>query len=71
MAEHWIQDAVPKSHEGLFTAKANKAGESVGKFAQEHIHDSGKLGAQARFAANMRGLARKKTALEEAADRRK
>lgn len=42
--------AIKKSHRGLFTKKANAAGESVGKFAQEKAHAPGKLGEEARFA---------------------
>jgi hypothetical protein len=58
--DRWMQDAVPPSHEGIFTAKAKRAGESVGEYAQEHKHDSGTLGAQARFAINARRIARRR-----------
>lgn len=34
MAEHWMQQAVPKSHRGLFTAKAKRAGMSVQEYAR-------------------------------------
>lgn len=49
---HWMQKAVPASHEGLLTKQAKRAGESPMEFAHEHYHDSGKTGARARFAVN-------------------
>ena len=57
MAEKkWIQAAVPESHKGVFKKKAQAAGKTSKEFAEEHKHDSGKLGAQARFAENVMGL---------------
>jgi hypothetical protein len=38
--KHWIQKAVPKSHKGLFTAKAKKAGMSVSEYAS-HVLKAG------------------------------
>ncbi len=46
----WMQGAVPAKHQGLFTKKAKKAGESTQEFAQEKAHAPGKLGKEARFA---------------------
>jgi len=53
MAENWIQNAVPKSHKGLFAAKAKRAGKSTAEYAREESHAGGKLGAEARFAENV------------------
>jgi len=57
MAKNWIAGAV--KHPGAFTASAKRAGKSVGEYAREHQHDSGKLGQRARFAMTMRKLAHK------------
>jgi hypothetical protein len=56
----WIQGAVSPENKGKFTKKAKKAGKSVAAFAKLHKHDSGVLGKEARFAATMRALARKR-----------
>ena len=56
---HRIQGAVPKSHKGIFTAKADKAGKSVHEMAEEHKHDSGKLGNEARLALTFQKMAKK------------
>lgn len=48
--EKWIQKAVPKSHRGIFTAKAKAADKSVAEYAKEKAHAPGKLGLEARFA---------------------
>ena len=59
MAENpkkWIQGAVPESHKGVFKKKAQAAGKTTKEFAEEHKHDSGKLGSEARFAENVMGL---------------
>ena len=56
-AHLWMQAAVPKSHRGIFTAKAKKAGKSVQEYAQMKRHAKGKLGAQARFALNAKKIA--------------
>ena len=45
----WMKQAFANSH-GQFRAKADDAGESTGQFAAEHVHDSRKLGKQARLA---------------------
>ncbi len=57
-AHLWMQAAVPKSHRGIFTAKAKKAGKSVQQYARAKAHAPGKLGAQARFALNAKRVAR-------------
>lgn len=45
----WMKKAFSNAH-GQFKAKAEKAGESTKEFAQDHEHDSGKTGKQARLA---------------------
>lgn len=35
MAKKWMQDAVPPSHKGIFTAKAKKAGKGVQEYASQ------------------------------------
>jgi hypothetical protein len=47
---HWEQDAVPDSHKGKFTAKAEHAGKSVHEYAEEEKHAPGTLGKEARLA---------------------
>jgi hypothetical protein len=37
VADKWIQEAVPKSHRGVFTAKAEKAGKGVQEYARSVI----------------------------------
>ncbi len=56
-AHLWMQAAVPKSHRGIFTAKAKTAGKSVQQYARAKQHAKGKLGAQARFALNAKKIA--------------
>lgn len=51
---NWIQKAIKKP--GSFTKQAKSHGESVGEYAQEHKHDSGKTGARARLAITLRKL---------------
>lgn len=46
----WIQKAVPKSHRGIFTAKAKAHGMSVHAYAEKEKHAPGKTGKQARLA---------------------
>lgn len=43
---------IKKSHEGLFSAKAKRAGMSTQAYARKEYHAPGALGKQARFAAN-------------------
>ena len=57
-AHLWMQAAVPKSHKGLFTRKAKKAGKSVGAYAKAKANAPGKLGKEARFALTARKIAR-------------
>lgn len=56
----WIQKAIKPENRGKFKEKAERAGESTREFAVAHKHDSGKLGAEARFAENVMGLHHKK-----------
>lgn len=55
----WMQKARKRMEDkgtvGLFTKKAHEAGESVQEYAREKYHASGKLGQEARFAANAGG----------------
>lgn len=55
----WMQDAVPESHEGQFTAKAKKAGMTVQQFAA-HVHaNPGKFSAKTRKQAAFAKTAKK------------
>jgi len=56
----WMQKAVKRP--GALTAKAKRAGMSVQAYAQEHKHDSGVTGEEARFAINAEKLAKKRKA---------
>lgn len=53
---HWMQgarDAMEKHGTvGLFTKKAKAKGKSAQEYAREEYHAPGKLGKEARFAAN-------------------
>lgn len=51
----FIKKATAGAH-GQFRAKAEAAGESTHQFAEEHKHDSGKTGAQARLALTLMGM---------------
>ena len=46
----WMQAAVPKSHEGRFTAKAKAAGETVHAFAKKEKSAGGTIGREANLA---------------------
>jgi hypothetical protein len=54
----WIQGAVKKP--GAFTAMAKRAGKSVGELAREKAHAPGLAGQRARFALNMKKIARRR-----------
>lgn len=56
----WIQGAVPKAHEGKFTAKAKAAGKTVAEYASEKADAPGTLGREARLAKTFEGMAHKK-----------
>ena len=56
----WIQKAVPKSHEGVFTAKAKAAGESVHEYAEKEKAAAGKLGKEARLALTFEGMGKRR-----------
>lgn len=51
MSDKWIQGAI--KHPGALKRKAQKAGESTQEFAEQHEHDSGKTGQQARLAMTL------------------
>lgn len=55
----WIKKATANSH-GQLRAKAEAAGMSTRRYAQEHKGDSGKTGEQARLAINLMGAAKKR-----------
>lgn len=61
----WIQKAVPKSHEGLFTKKAHAAGKGVQEYAREKAGAGGTLGHEAQFALNMSHMAHKRKRLRD------
>jgi hypothetical protein len=50
----WISGAI--KHKGVFRSAAQKAGKSTREYAQEHKHDSGKLGSRARLALTLMGM---------------
>ncbi len=54
----WIKKATENAH-GQFKAKAEAAGKSTRAYAEEHAHDSGKLGKQARLAKSLMGMHKK------------
>ena len=56
----WMQKAVPKAHEGKFTAKAHAAGKGVQEYAREKEHASGTLGKEARLALTFAKMGRKR-----------
>lgn len=53
----WIAGAVQRP--GAFTAKAKRAGKSVGEYAQEEKGAPGRLGRQARLAITLRKIGKK------------
>lgn len=57
MAKKFISKAI--KHPGALTRKARAAGESPMQFAEQHKHDSGQTGRQARFAITLRGMRKK------------
>ena len=67
----WIKDAVPKSHEGKFSAKAERAGESTHEYAEEEKHAGGTLGKEANLALTFEGMrhGKKKSRSETLYDR--
>ncbi len=56
MAENWIKGAISKP--GSFTKQADKAGKSVGEYAQEKKDAPGKTGKRARLDIVLRGLSK-------------
>lgn len=61
----WMQAAVPKGHEGKFTAKAKAAGRSVTEYAKAEAHAPGVLGKEARLAETFEGAAKKKSRMRD------
>lgn len=58
--KRWIQKAVPKSREGVFTKKAEAAGKSVAEYAAEKKDAPGKLGKEARLAQTFQKMAKRR-----------
>jgi hypothetical protein len=56
----WIQKAVPESHKGIFTAKAERAGKGVQEYAREKQDAPGALGKQARLALTFAKMGHKR-----------
>ena len=56
----WIRKAVPASHEGVFTRKAEAAGKSVAEYAAEEKDAPGKIGREARLAQTFEHMAARK-----------
>jgi len=56
----WMQKAVPESHKGIFTKKAEAAGESVHEFAEQEKDKGGKIGKEANLALTFEKEASKK-----------
>lgn len=56
----WIKEAVPKARKGVFKAKAEAAGKTTAEYAKEKAGSPGALGAEARLAENLMGMAHKK-----------
>lgn len=54
----WIAKAVPKAHEGKFSAKAKAAGKSTQEYAAEKKDAPGALGKEARLAQTFAGMAK-------------
>lgn len=59
MSDHWMQAARAKMKKkgtvGSFGEKAAQAGESTRQYALDKYHAAGKLGEEARYAANAQG----------------
>lgn len=62
----WIQSAVPKAHEGKFTAKAKAAGKSVQEYAAEKANAPGTLGKEARLAQTFAKMGKKRHRMRDA-----
>lgn len=58
MAKHFIASAIKRP--GALRAKAKAAGESTHQYAEEHKHDKGRTGQQARLGLTLMGMHRKK-----------
>ena len=57
--KNWIKKGA-SAHPGLFSKKAEKAGETTREYAQEKKHAGGKLGKEANFAINAMGAGKKR-----------
>jgi len=55
----WIAGATSNAH-GQFAAKAKAAGMSTSAYAKKHMHDQGMTGKQARLAATLMKMGKKK-----------
>ena len=59
--KRWMKKAVPESHKGIFTKKAEAAGESVHEYAEEKKDAGGTLGKEANLALTFEKEAHKRT----------
>jgi hypothetical protein len=69
MAKKWMQSAV--KHPGASTAAAKREGVSLGAWAREHEHDSGRTGKRARLAIIFRAQAKKRKGKSRSEPKRK
>ncbi len=58
--KRWMQRAVPESHKGRFTAKAEAAGETVHEFAEKEKDAGGTIGKEANLALTFEKAASKR-----------
>ena len=61
----WMKAAVPESHKGLFTKKADAAGKSVHEYAEEEKHAGGTLGKEANLALTFENEAHKQQIIRQ------
>lgn len=62
--KNWMKKAVPESHHGKFTEKAERAGKGVQEYAHEKADAPGALGKEARIAETFAKEAHKKGSKE-------
>jgi hypothetical protein len=53
---NWIAKSIPKSHRGVFKAKAQRAHMTTRAYAEKEKGAPGKLGAEAREAITLMGM---------------
>jgi hypothetical protein len=57
--KNWVKKAVPESRNGVFKAKAERAGETTREYAKKKESAPGKLGKEARLAETLMGMPHK------------